>query len=64
MPAFKGNKNLLLPQRPVVISKLYPDQLQRVSSASAEEFFDLFKGLDYGKAMQSETFPRIGTSRS
>jgi FkbM family methyltransferase len=47
MRAFKGGMHLLSKYRPVVLSELYPDQLQRVSNATAEEFFDLFKRLDY-----------------
>ncbi|MBV9862611.1 MAG: FkbM family methyltransferase [Alphaproteobacteria bacterium] len=44
---FKGARGTIERSRPVVLSELSPEMLQRVSGASADEFFEFFRTLGY-----------------
>jgi len=63
---FQGAQQTLEENRPVILAELFPEQLQKVSGASVDDFFCWFKARNYtgflvrnGRAdEQTETFPQ------
>jgi hypothetical protein len=47
MRALEGGKATIDSSRPIVLSELYPEQLQKVSGATPHDFFSWFSSRNY-----------------